>query len=406
MLRTFLVLESFSGCLVFFRQGKNATRKQDKEEAGRGSDDGMNTPLARYANLHQPADFADSYRLILVSRLEMKADNCYVFPTDAESSNKYATLADAGEHFVQAANLLRDKLHMPKREPIFFLRSSIPLRQLYTITKKFVEDPVAFLSTPLNPEKDPIPSTAQQLFENTLIDMATKVHPFATVLFSTVEKNWFPLFFDLALVAAPPAPSPSFTSESLLKELLPRPSLVCRTFPERVLPEPKEGVRIPIPRSRTTSCHPAAPSRPDCCPCWPLPPRQEAAVHFCANWMCKRNEISVERPFQRCSSVSPLPSRPARPAAAPGCRTLYYCSVECQRADWGRHKRYCEFAQHLAAASAAPAPPAGPAPAPSTAAALSALDAAAAPQAEQPSLRISPDDLMDCSVQGLKPKPQ
>jgi len=187
-------------------------------------------------------------------------------------------LAEAGEFYISIAKSLREIFKIPNKEPIFVMRSSLPLRKMYEITRDFIGDPVRhcccvrhndvplqpkFVQTPL---ESPAPSTAQQVFENALLEFSTEIHGFAVILFSTPDHHYIPLFFDAfshardwpslvcvarcwlsrllgrcclgnILIRAYLLRAVRQVSMEQLEALAPVPPLVCRAFEERIIPQ-------------------------------------------------------------------------------------------------------------------------------------------------------------------------
>ncbi|KAK2957069.1 hypothetical protein BLNAU_7899 [Blattamonas nauphoetae] len=281
------------------------------------SKDEQLTPVGRYSKLSKPENFDEDFQLINKSRVYNSDHSLYILPTDRKSSNEYELSVDE-ESFIFHAQQHRKALSMTITDPIYVLRSSLPLRELYTISTQFATNPMTFIQTPI---ESAVP-IEQQLFEDRLMYIATTAHPFLTLIYSSATREFF-LFFNIPIpleTAGLQRPE-SFTEEEFkstpgtllyigfvheaLAELTPvwpkaeRPIVVTNTFAE---------------------CTKTNPHKED----------QGISHCECANARCP---YSVREALFQCSS----------------CKLVKYCSQECQRSDWPRHKRFCKISTSLKA---------------------------------------------------------
>ena len=149
----------------------------------------IGAPISRYSKFQKPKGFEKELETITRDATYKEDQNYYVLPTDPKACQQPQFDEDL-QMFAMQSEAHRIALGMKKADPIVILRSSLSLRDLYSLTVEFATNPVIFMETPL----EVLPSVEQQLFEDRLIYTVTHLHPFLTFIYSTMHSEFFFLF--------------------------------------------------------------------------------------------------------------------------------------------------------------------------------------------------------------------
>ncbi|KAH7831204.1 uncharacterized protein MONOS_10861 [Monocercomonoides exilis] len=294
--------------------------KEEQNKLGR--------PIGRYGNFKKPKDFDESLAGIQRDRIYSEDQNFHIFPTDVKSSNS-TEIAEEMQIFSMQIQAHRKALSMKTGDPVFILRSSLHLRELYKIATDFATNPVDFMELPL----DECPSLEQQLFEDQLMVVTTHLHPFLTFIYSAADME-FILYFNIPI---PHDLGKSGKSKGdSEKESLP-PTL---QYLQPAMEQVKQLSRFYPTASRPVVVTNSFPER--------MSSQSEALLPFgcsCSNVRCDKNQLnSTETTFSRCTA----------------CKLVLYCSKECQRIDWPRHQRFCMMHRMVSEGSMPPPLPIPP----------------------------------------------
>ena len=159
----------------------SSTNKKDAQKFG--------APISRYSKFQKPKGFEKELETIYKNATYREDQNYHIIPSDPKAC-KQPEFDEDFQMFSMQVEAHRIALGMKKEDPVVILRSSLGLRDLYSLTVEFATNPVIFMETPL----DVLPSLEQQLFEDRLIYTVTHMHPFLTLVYSTAHSEFFLLF--------------------------------------------------------------------------------------------------------------------------------------------------------------------------------------------------------------------